>query len=689
MSISQEKNVPEDFMIWEWFDKKVWVAYDSATNQILEQACTEGQDTLILDHGFFSSGPYTVDFKKKQQTNDRTKFVRELRRSPAKATTNVAAWVCLVKKKWEPYDQETSQILEAEYCAGSPKVILQHGFYAENGPYIVDFVEMKQMNKQTGFVREIRRTVNPKKENMGVTASPNSIPKPDKRNSLMPRGSPIPQVSPEKLKPCYGTIMITLKAGRDIAEVSTLGIDPYVVISTDFNPTVHKSEWRFKTTHPVWNQQFSIPVSRYDMEGNVLFTLYNHNHLKKNNYLGRLDIPLYDIVTTRDELSGWMALTYEARKKSKKQLPGHLEVTVKFVAKPQPPPTQIALTDILQTGDMQTHQLMARNASIRSPQGPNIGTSTARRFTMGIRASKGIDSGVPPAGKEGKEVWNPPKEIVKFADPNVVEGILDKYALGDVLGEGGFAVVKKATALSNQEKVAIKIIAKTIQADAEAINLITREIQILHLVEHGSCVSFRESRETADTIYIVMEFVGGGDLLDAILDAGGFDEKRSAKAINDILHGLDYLHNTGICHRDMKPENVLFHPETNVWKIADFGCATLFTDQNPYMHDFEGTIQYMAPEILIGEKYTKSIDIWATGVITYVSLSACFPWEGRTDAEVQESIMSYKIKFYSPEFDNVSPDAIGFILRLLEMHVEKRITLETALNHVWIKNNAK
>jgi hypothetical protein len=53
MSISQEKNVPEDFMIWEWFDKKVWVAYDSATNQILEQACTEGQDTLILDHGFF------------------------------------------------------------------------------------------------------------------------------------------------------------------------------------------------------------------------------------------------------------------------------------------------------------------------------------------------------------------------------------------------------------------------------------------------------------------------------------------------------------------------------------------------------------------------------------------------------------------------------------------------------------
>jgi len=342
---------------------------------------------------------------------------------------------------------------------------------------------------------------------------------------------------------------------------------------------------------------------------------------------------------------------------------------------------------------MQAHQAMARNASIRGVQNPNMNSSSLRKFTMGIKSSQpagastaGAHAG---AGHNQKELWAPTKEIVTFADPNVVEGIHAKYQLGDVLGEGGFAVVKIATNSSSKEKVAIKIIAKVIQADTEAINIITREIQILHLVEHHTCVSFIESRETNDNIYIVMEYVGGGDLLDAILDVGGFDEHRSAKSISDILHGLDYLHYSGICHRDMKPENVLFHPDQEVWKIADFGCATLFTDQNPYMHDFEGTIQYMAPEILLGEKYTKSIDVWATGVITYVSLSACFPWEGRTDAEVQESIMRYKIKFYSPEFDNVSPDAIGFILRLLEMNVDKRITVESALNHVWIKTHVK
>jgi len=172
---------------------------------------------------------------------------------------------------------------------------------------------MKQMNKNTGFVREVRRIVDPKKE-LHTSGHLGGSQKNDKRNTILPRSSPIQQVPPEKLRPCYGTIMINLKGGKDIAEISSFGIDPFVVISTDFNSTVHKTEWKFKTTHPIWNIQFSIPVSRYDMEGNVLFTIYNYNHIKKNNYLGRLDVPLYDIVTNT-ETTGWLPLTYEARKK--------------------------------------------------------------------------------------------------------------------------------------------------------------------------------------------------------------------------------------------------------------------------------------------------------------------------------------------------------------------------------------
>jgi len=145
---------------------------------------------------------------------------------------------------------------------------------------------MKQMNKQTGFVRDVRRSVSNKTQINTPSKSPEKMIKleqrdKDRRISLMPRNSPIPQVPPEKLKPCHGSIVILLKAGRDLAEIGPLGSDPFVVISTDFSPFVAKSEWKFKTTSPTWNQTFTIPVSRYDMEGNVLFTIYNFNHLKK------------------------------------------------------------------------------------------------------------------------------------------------------------------------------------------------------------------------------------------------------------------------------------------------------------------------------------------------------------------------------------------------------------------------
>jgi len=367
-------------------------------------------------------------------------------------------------------------------------------------------------------------------------------------------------------------------------------------------------------------------------------------------------LSLYDLVKS-GEISKWMELTYEARKKNKKQGKGHLDMTIKFIAKQLPAPSRIELGAILRAESMQVHQnLVQKVATMQQP--PHSGAS--RKFTVPVM----------------------PGQMV---DPNFVEGQYARYKLGEILGEGGFATVKQATDCQTSQVVAVKIIKKTIQADTDAIALITREIQILHLVKHETCVSFIESQETNDNIYIVMEFVGGGDLLDAILKDSGFVEPVAARAIHDILLGLSYIHSIGICHRDMKPENVLFQPDTQSWKIADFGCATLFTEERPEMNDFEGTIQYMAPEILVGDSYTKNVDLWSTGVITYVSLSACFPWEGKTDSEVQESIVSNNIKFYSPEFDKVSKNGIDFIMKLLEPNRSMRVNAELALQHPWMR----
>jgi len=152
------------------------------------------------------------------------------------------------------------------------------------------------------------------------------------------------------------------------------------------------------------------------------------------------------------------------------------------------------------------------------------------------------------------------------------------------------------------------------------------------------------------------------------------------------LCGLAYLHNTGICHRDIKPENILHDVEKQIWKIADFGSAILCSPGGFELTGFEGTLQYMAPEVFLSERYSMAIDIWSMGVLCYVTLSGYFPWQGQTDAEIQESITSQPITFYSPEFDNISDEAKEYMKKLLEIDPTKRCNIQVAQSDPWISN---
>jgi len=274
-------------------------------------------------------------------------------------------------------------------------------------------------------------------------------------------------------------------------------------------------------------------------------------------------------------------------------------------------------------------------------------------------------------------------DVVEFADPNVVEGQLAHYQLTEQIGEGGYAVVRKGHNKTTNKPVAVKVLKTDVVEDS--IAKITREIQILHVIDFEYCVSVIESRVTKDAIYIVMEYLSGGDLLDAIIRAerGFFQEAQGKRILKHIITGLGYLHESGICHRDLKPENILHDKEHDTWKLADFGCAT-WCSPDPQMRGFEGTIQYMAPELFTAETYTNVIDLWATGVITYVVLSGYFPWQGQSEHEIQEAICSHNIIFYSPEFDEISDSAKDFMRQLLEADPTKRLTIDKAKQHQWI-----
>eukprot|EP01124_Arcella_intermedia_P030033 TRINITY_DN6480_c0_g2_i3.p1 TRINITY_DN6480_c0_g2~~TRINITY_DN6480_c0_g2_i3.p1 ORF type:complete len:401 (+),score=73.28 TRINITY_DN6480_c0_g2_i3:289-1491(+) len=397
----------ESGIVWEWFDKKSWVAYDSLTNQILEKAFSSGREVLQLDHGFFVNGPYNVCFKTMKQTNVKTSFVRDIRRNPGNVTSPVSTWACLVRKKWEPYDVDTSTILENAYLSGESKVILQHSFYKESGPYEVDFVDMHQKNTKTGFKREVRRIVADKAD-LSLKVEESTY---QRRNTLVKSLKVIPSIEQDKLQPCHGNVLVFVKGIKDLPESGSWAPDPYVVVTTDFNSYVAKTEWKFKTSNPLYNQLFNIPVSKYNMSGQIFLTIYSKNHITKSNYLGRLDVSLYEVIQAVD-IQDVLKLTYEARSKYKKSNGAQIDLRLQWVSKPVPAEAVISLNQILE-----------ENPTLRQQSGARLDNITKYPHSSSLILEEQLSKVEkdPEGSEEGpKSDWTPSKEILNFADSNIV-----------------------------------------------------------------------------------------------------------------------------------------------------------------------------------------------------------------------------------------------------------------------------
>ncbi|KAK6057214.1 kinase domain protein [Cooperia oncophora] len=212
------------------------------------------------------------------------------------------------------------------------------------------------------------------------------------------------------------------------------------------------------------------------------------------------------------------------------------------------------------------------------------------------------------------------------------------------------------------------------------------EVAILQRVCHSGIVRLEFMCETKDKIFVVMEKMNG-DMLEMILSqaAGRLDERATRFLLVQILSALKYLHNQGIAHCDLKPENVLLS-ETNTnfpqTKICDFGYAR-FIPESQFRKTIVGTPAYLPPEVLLRQGYNKSLDMWSVGVIIYVTLSGTFPFnEGE---EIADQIQNAAFMFPAEPWAEVSPAAIDLIQRLLRVKIEERLTIEQCLAHEWLK----
>uniref|UniRef100_A0A8D3DN40 Protein kinase domain-containing protein n=1 Tax=Scophthalmus maximus TaxID=52904 RepID=A0A8D3DN40_SCOMX len=210
------------------------------------------------------------------------------------------------------------------------------------------------------------------------------------------------------------------------------------------------------------------------------------------------------------------------------------------------------------------------------------------------------------------------------------------------------------------------------------------EINVLRRIKHENVVGLEDFYESRTHYYLVMQLVSGGELFDRILDKGVYTEKDASTVIKQVLQAVSYLHENSIVHRDLKPENLLYYNTDVNAKImvSDFGLSK--TMEHGVMSTACGTPGYVAPEVLAQKPYSKAVDCWSIGVITYILLCGYPPFFEENETRLFSKIRRADYAFHSPFWDDISESAKDFIRNMMEINATKRFTTEQALRHPWI-----
>ncbi|KAL2090508.1 hypothetical protein ACEWY4_012771 [Coilia grayii] len=262
----------------------------------------------------------------------------------------------------------------------------------------------------------------------------------------------------------------------------------------------------------------------------------------------------------------------------------------------------------------------------------------------------------------------------------VVSNIKDIFDFREVLGSGSFSQVFLVREKKSGDFYALKCVKKKLLHHSNLEN----EITVLRRIKHSNVIGLHDFYETRTHYYLVMELVSGGELFDRIIDRGMYTERDASDVIRQVLEAVSYLHQNSIVHRDLKPENLLYYsPEENAKiMISDFGLSKMA--DHGVMSTRCGTPGYVAPEVLAQKPYSKAVDCWSIGVITYILLCGYPPFYEENETKLFSKIMKADYAFHTPYWDDISESAKDFIRSMMEKNPKKRFTTEQALSHPWI-----
>jgi len=271
------------------------------------------------------------------------------------------------------------------------------------------------------------------------------------------------------------------------------------------------------------------------------------------------------------------------------------------------------------------------------------------------------------------------------------KSLFDKYEVKQKIGKGKFGLVKCGINKETKMPVAIKIMAKK-NMDKSDLELAKVEIDILKIGQHPNIIKLYDIYENENYIYIIMEYCSGGDLL-SYFEYHEYElpESKVCEIIHKLSMAIYYLHSYGIVHRDLKPENILMTDisDTADIRLLDFGLSKIIGNEEKCTEPY-GTLSFVAPEVLQGKPYDKSVDLWSIGIITFLLLCGYLPFDDKhSEREIARQTIQDPVPYEKKIWDKYSPEAKAFVDGLLQKKPEKRYTIKEVLEHPWIKKMDK
>ncbi|MGO4254950.1 Stk1 family PASTA domain-containing Ser/Thr kinase [Marmoricola sp. RAF53] len=263
-----------------------------------------------------------------------------------------------------------------------------------------------------------------------------------------------------------------------------------------------------------------------------------------------------------------------------------------------------------------------------------------------------------------------------------------RYELGELLGRGGMAEVRKGTDVRLGRTVAVKRLRTDLASDATFQARFRREAQAAASLNHSAIVSVYDTGEelAADGTnvsqpYIVMEYVAGRTLRDILREGRKILPERALEITSGILAALDYSHRAGIIHRDIKPGNVMLTPAGDV-KVMDFGIARAVSDAQSTMTQTAavvGTAQYLSPEQARGETVDSRSDVYSTGCLLFELLTGRPPFVGDSPVSVAYQHVREQAPSPSSLDADLPPEIDAIVAKALAKRVEDRYQSAAAM----------